>query len=376
MNAKALCEHVLAAGDVQVNGDRPWDIQVHDGRFYDRVLAQGSLGLGEAYMDAWWDCEALDEMMARALKAGGERAIGRNWVTAVHALKAKLLNLQTRRGARKVATQHYDIDDRLYMSFLDPYNQYTCAYFKDAGPDELERAQQAKMDLICRKIKLKPTDRVLDIGCGWGGLARWMSERHGCRVVGVTISERQVEYARNTINDPKVWILNMDYRDLPNMAEPGFDKVVSIGMVEHVGFKNHRTFYDVVRRVLKPDGLFLLQNCGQDVSRAGADPWIDRYIFPNGSIPSPVQLARAFEGLFVLEDWHNMGAHYDPTLMAWWRRFDGAWPRFRDQYGDRFYRMFRYYMLSCAGAFRARDMQLHQTVYSPCGVPGGYVPER
>ena len=376
MNAKELCERVLSAADVKVNGDRPWDIRVHNGDFYDRVLGQGTLGLGESYMDAWWDCDALDEMMARSLKAGGEKLVSRNWVNAVQVLKAKLLNLQTRRGARKVAEQHYDIDDRLYMSFLDPYNQYTCGYFKNADKHDLERAQQDKMDLICRKIKLKPTDRVLDIGCGWGGLAKWMAETYGCNVVGITISQRQVDYARSHIHDPNVEIMNMDYRDVAAKIPGKFDKVVSIGMVEHVGWKNHRAFYEVARSVLAPDGLFLLQNCGQDVSRPHADPWIDRYIFPNGSIPSPVQLAKAFEGIFVLEDWHNMGAHYDHTLMAWWRRFDQSWPDFRAEYGERFYRMFRYYMLSCAGAFRAREMQLHQTVYSPVGVSGGYVPER
>jgi cyclopropane-fatty-acyl-phospholipid synthase len=250
MNAKELCERVLSAADVKVNGDRPWDIRVHNGDFYDRVLGQGTLGLGESYMDAWWDCDALDEMMARTLKAGGEKLISRNWVNAVQVVKAKFLNLQTRRGARKVAEQHYDIDDRLYMSFLDPYNQYTCGYFKNADKHDLERAQQDKMDLICRKIKLKPTDRVLDIGCGWGGLAKWMAETYGCNVVGITISQRQVDYAHGHIHDPNVEILNMDYRDVAAKVPGKFDKVVSIGMVEHVGWKNHRAFYEVARSVL------------------------------------------------------------------------------------------------------------------------------
>jgi cyclopropane-fatty-acyl-phospholipid synthase len=361
---------------VQVNGDRPWDLRVHDGRFYDRVLAHGTLGLGESYMDAWWDCDALDEMMARALKAGGERAVTRNWRTAVQVLRSKLVNLQTRRGAKEVTRRHYDIGDPLYLSFLDPYNQYTCAYFKDVPPGDLDRAQEAKMDLICRKLKLRPTDRVLDIGCGWGGLARWMAARHGCQVVGVNIADGQVAHARSSISDPRVEILAMDYRDLPSAMPGVFDKVVSVGMAEHVGRKNYRTYFDAVRRALKPDGLFLMQTCAQDESRCVTDPWIDRYIFPGGEIPSPAQLSAGFDGLFVLEDWHSMGAHYDHTLMAWWRRFDGAWPRFRDQYGERFYRMFRYYMLSCAGAFRARQMQLHQTVLSPAGVRGGYVSER
>ena len=376
MGSRALCESVLDSADVRVDGGRPWDIRVHDARLWDRVVSDGTLGLGESYMDGWWDCDALDEMMARALRAGGEAAIERNWRTAFHALRARVLNLQTRRRARQVARRHYDVDDRLYMSFLDPYNQYTCAYFKDLPADALDRAQEAKMDLICRKLQLKPSDRVLDIGCGWGGLARWMAERHGCRVTGINIADGQVEYARRHVPSETVEIVRMDYRDLPSAYPGAFDKVVSVGMIEHVGWKNHGALFRAARSALRRDGLFLLQTCGQDVSRPIAEPWIDRYIFPNGCVPSPAQLTSAAEGSFVLEDWHSMGPHYDRTLMNWWQRFERAWPGFREQYGDRFFRMFRYYMLSCAGAFRARQMQLFQAVWSPEGLAGGYAAVR
>lgn len=376
MGSRDLCESVLDSAGVRVDGDRPWDIRVHDGRFWDRVVSDGTLGLGESYMDGWWDCDALDEMMARALRAGGERAIARNWRTAFHALRARVLNLQTRRRARQVARRHYDIDDSLYMSFLDPYNQYTCAYFKDLPADALDRAQEAKMDLICRKLRLREGDRVLDIGCGWGGLARWMAERHGCRVTGINIADGQVEYARRHVPSAAVEIVRMDYRDVPSAYPGAFDKVVSVGMIEHVGWKNHGALFRAARSALRRDGLFLLQTCGQDVSRPIADPWIDRYIFPNGCVPSPAQLTSAAEGSFALEDWHSMGPHYDRTLMNWWQRFERAWPEFRERYGDRFFRMFRYYMLSCAGAFRARQMQLFQAVWSPEGLAGGYAAVR
>ena len=376
MGATELCGRVLEAAGVTVNGDRPWDMQVHDGRVFDRILAEGTLGLGESYMDGWWDCDALDEMMARSLRAGGEAAIERNWRTAFHALRARVLNLQTRRRARQVARRHYDIDDALYMSFLDPYNQYTCAYFKDLPADALDRAQEAKMDLICRKLQLKPSDRVLDIGCGWGGLARWMAERHGCRVTGINIADGQVEYARRHVPGETVEIVRMDYRDIPSEYPRAFDKVVSVGMVEHVGWKNHRALFRAARSAMRRDGLFLLQTCGQDVSRTIADRWIDRYIFPNGCVPSPAQLTSAAEGSFVLEDLHSMGPHYDRTLMNWWQRFERAWPGFRERYDERFFRMFRYYMLSCAGAFRARQLQLFQAVWSPEGQEGGYAAVR
>ena len=372
MGAQALCERILDAADVRVNGDRPWDIRVHEAGLWDRVLGQGTLGLGESYMDGWWDCDALDEMMARTLRAGGEAAVARNWRTALHVLRARLLNLQTRRRSTEVARRHYDIGDDLYMSFLDPHGQYTCAYFKDLPPDALDRAQEQKMDLICRKLRLRPGDRVLDVGCGWGGLARWMHERHGCRVTGINIADGQVAHARRRSPGPGVEVLRLDYRDLQARFPGAFDKVVSVGMFEHVGWRNHGEFFRAVRRATKDDGLFLLQTCGQDASRAIADPWIDRYVFPNGCIPSPAQVTAAAEGHFALEDLQNIGAHYDLTLVNWWARFERAWPRFRGRYGDRFFRMFRYYMLSCAGAFRARQMQLFQAVWSPQGVPGGY----
>ena len=372
MGSRKLCEQVLDAADVKVGGSRPWDLQVHDESFFDRVLAQGTLGLGESYMDGLWDCDALDEMTARTLAAGGERVVERNWRTGLHALRARLLNLQSRRRAGQVARRHYDIDDGLYMSFLDPYNQYTCAYFKDAAADDLDAAQEAKMDLICRKLRLRPGDRVLDIGCGWGGLARWMHERHGCRVTGINIADGQLDFARRHAPGREVEYLRMDYRDLPARLPGAFDKVVSVGMVEHVGWRNHGEFFRAARAATAPGGLFLLQTCGQDRSRPIADPWIDRYIFPNGCVPSPAQLTAAAEGRFVLEDWHNMGPNYEHTLVNWWRRFERAWPRFSGRYGERFFRMFRYYMLTCAGAFRARQMHLYQLVFSPDGVRGGY----
>jgi cyclopropane-fatty-acyl-phospholipid synthase len=376
MGSRQLCEQVLDAADVQIGGDRPWDLRVHDERFFDRIVAEGTLGLGESYQDGWWDCDSLDGMTARTLAAGGERVVEHTWRTALHALRARLLNLQTRRGAMAVARRHYDLDDRLYMSFLDPYNQYTCAYFTDAPADDLDGAQRAKMDLICRKLHLHEGDRVLDIGCGWGGLARWMHERHGCRVTGINIADGQLAYAQSRSPGPAVEYLHMDYRDLPTKFPRAFDKVVSVGMVEHVGWKNHRSYFRAARAATKDGGLFLLQTCGQDRSRPIADPWIDRYIFPNGCVPSPTQLATAAEGNFVLEDWQNLGANYDPTLMHWWRRFERAWPAFRAQYGDRFFRTFRYYMQTCAGAFRARQMHLHQLVFSTHGVPGGYAARR
>ncbi len=370
MGSKQIILEFLSSADVKINGNRFFDIQVNDERFYDRIISQGTLGIGESYMDGWWDCKDLAEMMFRTLRAGGHATFSKTLVNLLHVIQAKLLNSQTRDRSKKVTDEHYDVGDDLYMALLGPYSQYTCAYFKDT--DDLGRAQENKMDLICRKIQIKSTDRVLDIGCGWGGLAKWMAEKHGCNVTGINLAKGQVEYANKHISDPRVNILNMDYRDIPEKIEGKFDKIVSVGMLEHVGYKNHRIFMETIKKVLTPEGLLLLHCCARDISGTIVEPWIEKYIFPGAIVPSPTQLTKAFEGLFVLEDWHNIGAHYDPTLMAWMKNLDAAWPRFKEHYGERFYRMFRYYLLGCAGAFRARDMELWQTVYSHNGLVGGY----
>lgn len=359
---------------IEINGAEPFDIKVNNEDFYKRVLAQGSLGLGESYMDGWWDSEALDETIFRAVRAGGEKLISKNLINAIHLLKSKIFNLQTKSASKQVTRRHYDIGDDLYMAFLDPYSQYTCAYFKET--DNLNIAQEKKMDLICRKIHLKPTDRVLDIGCGWGGLARWMAEKYGCFVTGINLAKGQAAYARQHIKNPLVQILNMDYRDIPSKLNGKFDKITSIGMMEHVGYKNHRKLMEIVRHMITDDGLFLLHHCAHDSTMTTAEPWIQKYIFPGSVLPSLVQIAKSAEKLFVMEDWHNLAAHYDLTLMAWNKNFEAAWPRFKDRYGERFYRMFRYYLLACAGGFRARDMELWQMVFSPKGIVGGYAQVR
>lgn len=365
-HSREFIEKLLAGADVKINGERPWDIRVHDERLYDRVIAKGTLGFGEAYMDGWWDAEDIAGMIYRLLRGQVESAVSRNLSNAIHVLRSKVLNLQTERRSKKVAREHYDLGNDLYMAFLDPYNQYTCGYFKDT--DDLNVAQEQKLDLICKKLQLKPSDRVLDIGCGWGGFAKWAAEHYGCHVTGISISDEQIAHAKQFTAGLPVDILKMDYRDLAGT----YDKVLICGMIEHVGYKNYRTIMRTVRDHLADDGLFLLHTIGRSDSATTVEPWIEKYIFPNSMAPSPEQIGHAMSGLFVMEDWHNFGAYYEPTLLAWWKNFNEAWPRFRDRYGERFYRMFRYYLLSCAGAFRARDLQLWHVVLSKNGVPGVY----
>lgn len=357
-------ETLFTGADIRIDGARPWDIRIHNNGLFSRVLKGGSLALGESYSDGWWDCEALDQFFQRVFNARLNEK-----VSPLHLLSflaSLLLNMQNRVRSRVVVRKHYDLDVRLYLSFLDPYNQYTCGYFKDT--DDLNRAQEQKLDLICRKLMISRGERVLDIGCGWGGFARFAAERYGCNVTGITISDEQLRYAGEFCKDLPVTVLKSDYRDIRGT----YDKVLCCGMIEHVGYKNHRKLMEVVFNSLKDGGLFLLQTIGSNVSSRMGDPWISKYIFPNGLIPSARQIVAAAEGLLTLEDWHFMGEHYDRTLMAWYGNFIKNWERIKSAFDERFYRIWKYYLLSCAASFRTRINDLWQIVFSKNDTTRGY----
>ncbi len=358
-------ESLLEDADVAVNGNRPWDLQVSHPEFFRRVLAYGSLGFGEAYMDGWWNAKSPDQLLTRLIRAELKEKI-KSLVVFYDAARAKLVNRQNRRRAFEVGEKHYDIGNDLYREMLDDRMIYSCGYWKNA--DNLDKAQQNKLEMTCRKLHLEAGQQVLDIGCGWGGTARYMAEHYGVNVVGVTISVAQAEMAREHCRGLPVDIRLMDYRDLDGY----FDRIVSIGMFEHVGPKNYRTYFRKASELLKDDGLFLLHTIGGNTPAERTDPWIERYIFPNGVIPSSQQITTAFEGYFVLEDWHNFGPHYDKTLMAWHENFNNAWPLLSQNYDERFRRMWNYYLISCAASFRARKNQLWQIVLSKRGLPGGW----
>ncbi|GAA3603182.1 cyclopropane fatty acyl phospholipid synthase [Gibbsiella greigii] len=360
-----IAHEMLSMAGIAINGSRPFDIKVKNPDFFKRVLQEGSLGLGESYMDGWWECERLDVFFQRVINAGLERKLPHHLKDTLRIATARLVNLQSKKRAWIVGKEHYDLGNDLFSLMLDPYMQYSCAYWKDAKT--LEQAQEAKLQLICEKLQLQPGMRLLDIGCGWGGLSAYAAKNFGVSVVGVTISAEQQKLAQARCAGLDVKILLQDYRDLQQQ----FDRIVSVGMFEHVGPKNYRTYFNVVERNLKPDGLFLLHTIGSNRTDMNVDPWINKYIFPNGCLPSVAHIAQASEGHFVMEDWHNIGADYDRTLMAWYERFQQAWPQLSARYSERFERMFSYYLNACAGAFRARDIQLWQVVFSPKGVAGG-----
>jgi cyclopropane-fatty-acyl-phospholipid synthase len=332
-------------------------------------MAQGALGLGESYMDGWWDCRNLDEFFHRILVADLETKV-KPWADTLRVLRAKLLNLQKPMRAFRIGRHHYDVGTDLFRHMLDSRMIYSCGYWREATT--LDEAQEAKLDLVCRKLGLRPGMRLLDIGCGWGGTAKFAAERYGVSVVGITVSEEQARYARELCDGLDVEINLQDYRDLTGR----FDRVLSIGMFEHVGYKNYGTFMRVVRDLLVDNGLFLLHTIAGNRSVTKANPWTERYIFPNSMLPSARQICSAIEGRFLVEDWHNFGADYDKTLMRWYRNFEQHWPVLKGRYDNRFHRMWDYYLLSCAGSFRARKSQLWQLVLSPRGVPGGYCAPR
>lgn len=357
-------QRALAAAGIELNGKRPWDPQIHDERLYRELVLRGSLGLGEAYVAGWWDCDALDQLFDRGLRAGFDRHF-RGLPDWTDSLLTRYLNRQSPTRSLEVATRHYDLGNDLFEAMLDSRMIYTCGYWRTAAT--LDEAQEAKLRLVGEKLDLKPGMRVLDIGCGWGGAARFLAEQYQVEVVGITVSEEQVAYAQACSRGLPVEIRFQDYRDLNDR----YDRIYSLGMFEHVGHRNYEPLMRIVRERLAPDGLFLLHTIGSNATTTYADPWMARYIFPNSMLPSVKQIGAAIEPWFVLEDWHSFGADYDRTLMQWSRNVEERWERLPN-YDETFHRLWRYYLRSCAGSFRARRTQLWQIVLSPNGVTNGY----
>ncbi len=355
-------ESILATADIQIGGNRPWDLQVYDDRFYDRVISAGTLGVGETFTDGWWDCAALDQLICRAIRAKLDTQL-KPWQMLGCVVGAKLKNLQSGARAFEVGKRHYDLGNDLFRAMLDKRMIYSCGYWSEAS--DLDSAQTDKLDLIARKLMFEPGLRVLDIGCGWGGAARYFAEHYDVEVVGITVSQEQLSLGQEVCKGLPVELRLQDYRQLNEQ----FDRIYSIGMFEHVGPKNYRDYMNVARRCLQDDGLFLLHTIGSDLTTSTADPWIMRYIFPNGCLPSAKQITRAAEGVLVLEDWHCFGLDYERTLWSWYENFEAAWPELSKNYDDRFHRTWRYYLLSSIAAFRSRDNELWQIVWST-GVEG------
>ncbi len=361
-----IAAEILAMAGIQINGHNPWDIKVHNKNFYRRAITEGELGVGESYMDGWWDAERVDEFIDRILEARLDEKISRKFSILFNLFTARFFNLQSKRRAFIVGEKHYDLGNDLFQNMLDRRMNYSCAYWKNA--DTLDQAQENKLELICRKLYLEPGMRVLDIGCGWGPFGKYAAEKYNVEVVGITVSREQIDLGRKLCEGLPVEFRLMDYRSMNEQ----FDRIVSVGMIEHVGYKNYKTFFEVANRCLKDDGLFLLHTIGHMKSSRTTDPWINKYIFPNGLIPSVAQLSDAFVNFFVMEDWHNFGNDYDKTLMVWYDNFVKNWDKIKSYASERFFRMWKYYLLISAASFRTRENLLWQIVLSKNGIPGGY----
>ena len=366
---KEFAREILNLAGIGIDGDKPWDIRVYNEGFYRRAISEGALGVGESYMDGWWDAEKVDELICRIDKMQLDHRVRRKLSVAVKLLAVSFLEAYSKRKAYFLGEKHYDLPNQLFRCMLDKRMNYSCAYWKDA--DSLDEAQENKLDLICRKLLLKPGMRILDIGCGWGAFGKYAAEKYQAAVVGITVSANQADLGRKLCQGLPVEFRMMDYREIHEPEK--FDRIVSVGMIEHVGFRNYRKFFTVAARNLKDDGLFLLHTIGSSISVKTTNLWTRKYIFPVGMMPSIAQLGRAVENLFIVEDWHNFGADYDRTLMAWHSNFLINRDRLSLNFSERFLRMWEFYLLSAAGSFRSRKSdQVWQIVASKNGITGGY----
>ena len=370
-DAKQAVRELLASADIKIDGNRPWDIQVHNPKFYSRVLADQSMGMGESYVDGWWDCKNLDQFFYKLLSSGF-RGKGKDPKLKWQILKSKLINIQNKTRSKIVGIKHYDVGNELYAKMLDKRMVYTCGYWRKAKTHD--KSQVDKLDLICKKMKLKPGMHVADLGCGFGSFAKYAAEKYKVKVVGVTISKEQAELGKKMCQGLPVDIRFQDYRDVDGK----FDRVFTIGLLEHVGRKNYRTLMKKAHGLLNRDGLFFIHTIGNNTTGGngfvrGVEPWLEKYIFPNAQLPSPEEITAASDGLFVLQDWHNFGGtYYDKTLMAWHKNFNDGWNEIKDKYDERFHRMWNYYLLFCAGNFRANQIDLWHIVYSKNGLKEAY----
>ena len=350
----------FASIGIVVNGRRESDPQIHHSRVYRSIALQGSLGLGESYMNGDLTVARLDLFVEKILRSD----LGKRKYTPMilkRLLKAVLFNLQSLSRSKIVCDVHYDLGNDLFQKMLDQRMVYTCGYWKDAK--NLAEAQEHKLDLICKKLELKAGMKVLDIGCGFGSFMKYAAAKYGVECVGYSLSKEQIAYGEKDCAGLPIEFVFDDYRNIKGK----FDRVVSVGMLEAVGYKNFRTYMQVIHNVLKEDGAALVHTVGHNHTTYITDPWVDRYIFPNGVLPSLKQMGAASEGLLVMEDLHNFGPDYATTLHAWHENFQAAWPELKSNYSETFKKMWEFYLLSFAGGFQARNWQLWQMVFTKKG---------
>jgi cyclopropane-fatty-acyl-phospholipid synthase len=345
------------------------DIIIHDKSTYRDIIIKGSLGLGESFMKKKWDSPQLDVFIAKILRAGSQSNLilgalihFRNWV------KSSFLNLQNQKYAPDLAETHYNAGNYLFKSFLDSNMIYTCGYFKNTT--DLKQAQLNKIKIVGSKLNLQPGESVLDIGCGWGGTARIISETFDVEVTGVTDSVEMVKYANKHNSSEKVQFINSDYRNIKGK----YNKIYNVGFLEAVGPKNYRAFMELVNNLLYDNGVFLTHTIGGMHSVNSGDPWLDKYIFPHGVLPSKDQIKKAISNLFDIRDFEAFGKYYATTLSKWSNNLNKNWHTIQDKFDnpEEFRRMMDFYFQSCKAAFQSKIIDLWQYVFTKPGMVSDY----
>jgi cyclopropane-fatty-acyl-phospholipid synthase len=347
-------------------------LAIRDRRFFRRVLLDGEIGLGESYMDGDWttpDLVPLVRVMLQNRAALASVPAAANWLPRLRDAMAHRRRDNTRSGSRRNIHAHYDLGNEFFKLFLDPSLMYSCAVY-ERPDDTLEMGQAEKLRLICDKLQLRRGDHVLEIGTGWGGFALFAATNYGCRVTTTTISTEQHAYARDLIaRSPKaagrVDVRFEDYRDLTGV----YDKIVSIEMFEAVGLRHYDDFFAACDRLLKPDGVMLLQTITVDDWRFGeyrsAPTWISKYIFPGAELASVAEILKSLARVTRLNMHHaqQIGTHYARTLHQWRERFHARLPEVRAQgFDERFIRMWDLYLAFCEAAFLERHCGDYQLV--------------
>jgi cyclopropane-fatty-acyl-phospholipid synthase len=335
------------------------------------IVRNPSLGAGEAYMQGRMTVDGEDIMglvqlmTANDLWEHGIGALTANRAhRAVSAVTHRINRINMARRSKRNVAHHYDLSDRLYDLFLDADRQYSCAYFTDPA-NSLEQAQSDKKAHIAAKLALKPGMTVLDIGCGWGGMALYLHQKTGAEVLGVTLSEEQLKVARRRAEEAgvadKVKFELIDYRHVTGT----FDRIVSVGMFEHVGPAHYRTFFRQCRNLLSEDGVMLLHTIGRMGAPGVTDAWTAKYIFPGGYNPALSEIVSANEGLrFILTDVEVLRLHYAYTLDHWYDRTVAARDAIVALYDEPFYRMWQFYLAGAVAAFRYGGMVNYQLQYA------------
>ena len=344
INIEEIITKKLKEVDVVIGGSRDWDIQVKNKKFFRKVFLNANMGLGESYVNKYFECRRLDQLIYRLRHYFPKKSIILKNIYDI--IQDKFINFQSIKRATKVAKTHYDLEVKIFQKFLDKRMIYTCGYWNNAK--NLDEAQEKKLDLIAKKLEFKPNMKVLDVGCGWGGSAAYFAKKYRVQVVGITNSKEQYNYAQAHNSSELTQFIYCDYRE----HKEKYDAIYSIGMFENVGSKNYLTFFKCIKNNLKQNASFLLHTIGMDMTVNTRFSWAVKYIFPNGELPSQKQITDNIEHNFIIDDWHNFGCDYDKTLMQWYKNFVRTYPSFKsDYYDERFFRTWSFYLLLFAKFF-------------------------